>query len=70
MLDLKELFLLWQIWFDLGINIFAYTSVIIKGRPYFYLGIPVHIYFSEKYLFILDIYCNFWLVLPNFIGVS
>ena len=54
--------------FDLVIPIFAYIPVSIKGGPYLYLGISVHICLSDKYLFILVIPCNLWVGLPTFKG--
>ena len=54
--------------FDLGVPIFAYIRVSIKGFTYLYWGIPVHICLSEKYLFILGTSCNLWMGLTTFKG--
>ena len=54
--------------FDLGIPIFAYIRVSIKGFTYLYWGIPVHICLSDNYLFILGTSCNLWMGLTTFKG--
>ena len=57
-----------SVWFGY-LYIFLYTCVNLGG-PCFYWGIPVHIYFSDKYLFILGTSCTLWVLLPTFKGGS